>query len=455
MPNAELNARSRQQLGKASRAAIEQIIYSKVRRSTRKGLWIPRANRYRSDTLDKIRKDCKANPSQLQPSHLADYIAASSPTHAIDGWAMLGRAVAALIRGDRASCIHLAYYAELRAAMSLLASEGIGVFASKHFIVDENRQASLLNAVNPNSTHAVVWPFLDQWAKTKKSMDLLDITFQLHGTNMTQWLRAAQLAGSSHQIARTWFKLWGLDLKQLGDDHEARNEASYRPTEFNIVDPVSANEVSQFVMELWKLFEPSGTNVFMNIDLELLRLALEASFKGRTTKVPADDPAGFTVAINRALAAAPLEKSQVPPLRDYLLRKTHPRDSLLMQEAQKTDDTDNPRYHLQILARAVLLLRFSTGAARHLLGHANIRAPDLQFWFERYGSHHALWEAATPPDNPLELWSDIKDCLDGTSVFIAKSHPAGFSLHGWQQAQPQDIAAFSSCELIGIWGLAS
>src|ERR1700722_6306108 len=90
-----------------------------------KSRWVGKTNRYASDTVDRLALDTKS-PSLLRTTHLAQYISASSILHCADGWSYLGRAISCLLTGDPHRVVHLAYYAELRAALSLLASEGIG-----------------------------------------------------------------------------------------------------------------------------------------------------------------------------------------------------------------------------------------------------------------------------------------------------------------------------------------
>ena len=55
---------------------------------------------------------------------LTEYIGASTLGHCFDGWSYLGRATEAELAGDPGSARHLGYYAELRAAMSLLGRRG-------------------------------------------------------------------------------------------------------------------------------------------------------------------------------------------------------------------------------------------------------------------------------------------------------------------------------------------
>ncbi len=58
---------------------------------------------------------------------IIEVIAVRGPLHAIDGWSYFSRSLSALLSGDPHAARHLAYYAELRASLSILASTGIGV----------------------------------------------------------------------------------------------------------------------------------------------------------------------------------------------------------------------------------------------------------------------------------------------------------------------------------------
>lgn len=106
-----------------------------MRRYIKANRWVSKTNRYSSNPIAKIRLDNKVRTIK-EPKHLSQYIAASSLLHATDGWSYLGRSLLSLLRGDPHRCRHLAYYAELRAAMSLLATEGIGVFRNRHFVIN-------------------------------------------------------------------------------------------------------------------------------------------------------------------------------------------------------------------------------------------------------------------------------------------------------------------------------
>ena len=57
-----------------------------------------------------------------------------------------------------------------------------------------------------------------------------------------------------------------------------------------------------------------------------------------------------------------------------------------------------------MLARATLLLRLATGAAKDLLGQAAIDYSDFEWWCEQLGSARALIASGELPVEPSELW---------------------------------------------------
>ena len=100
--------------------------------------WLGRNNRYVKETVQRLKEDLTGGGvlSPVRQKHLRELIAASAVTHCLDGWAMLGRAAGSTLLGDPHSARHLAYYAELRAACSLLARSGIAVLSGQHLVVD-------------------------------------------------------------------------------------------------------------------------------------------------------------------------------------------------------------------------------------------------------------------------------------------------------------------------------
>lgn len=134
------------------------------------GKWIASTNRYLGNCSDSIYQDL--NRGTLNHSDLAQYIAASVALHCADGWSYLGRALECHACGDGEAASHLAYYAELRAAMSLLAAEGQGIFNTQHIIVDSHRNCRPISRLH-FGTHEVAWFAFKTWAFQHSSADLL------------------------------------------------------------------------------------------------------------------------------------------------------------------------------------------------------------------------------------------------------------------------------------------
>src|SRR6185436_17477307 len=122
---------SKRALRTASRQAVRDDLNA-LHPSLRRRRWLPASNRYITDTIDRLKKD---RQTTINAADLAAYIAASAPLHCADGWVFASRALAALVCGDANTARHMGYYAELRAAMSILASEGVGVFDKYHYVV--------------------------------------------------------------------------------------------------------------------------------------------------------------------------------------------------------------------------------------------------------------------------------------------------------------------------------
>ena len=123
-------------------ASVEAITstLADLQPTIRIGRWLPMANVLRHRHIGQIDDACAYPFKALADAPIRQLVAAAGPTHCYDGWAYLARAADCLLTGDARAALHLAYYAELRAAASLLACSGVGVFADHHVIVDENGQ---------------------------------------------------------------------------------------------------------------------------------------------------------------------------------------------------------------------------------------------------------------------------------------------------------------------------
>ncbi|GAF74844.1 unnamed protein product, partial [marine sediment metagenome] len=376
MARPQLHSDDKKTVRTASRRQVEATLIHSVRRHIKSDQWLDNTNRYRENAIQQIEKDHRKN--KLQTADLKDYIAASCPLHLLDGWSFLGRAFDCLMRGDADSARHLAYYAELRAAMSLLASEGVGVFSKRHFVVDDSGKCLPITQSGP--THEFVWACLKHWSTLDQAANLLDEVVQPRGVPFGDWLGAANLGSTRRVLAQHWLREWGLDLRRFASDREARNEASYRPTRLREREALAPIDTVAFTEGCWRAFEPQAGGRFGNLDLHLLRIGLSHAHRGR---------GGGGTDLGTRMRWAVEAHGEPPACRDslhrFLTRATEPDDALLLQEAAKTDSVDHERRHLQVISRATLLLVVATGSARLLLHAGGIDASELSFWWQRLG----------------------------------------------------------------------
>lgn len=431
-------------LRNASRLPIENYFVNRPE-ATRAKKWINKNNRYRLFCTSRFEEDTIETPPTVNSGHLSDYVGASMPGHVIDGWSYLARAVEAALRGDSYAASHLGYYAELRAAMGLLAGEGVGIFSKWHATIDAKGVVEPFpfhahaNKKNRRrlGTHQVIWPILHHWSGLQKAADLLDELVRPNTMTLSQWLSGLGAAVPVRAVAKQWLRHWGLDLAALDDDHGLRNLASYRPSEFRKASSLKVDVVTDFVEQLWLLFEPSAGRRFPNIERVLLRKAWRQSGGAALTKNTI-----LQFGINDAEADGWVE----------FLDRPQADDPLPIRLASESGEIENPYCHLRIIARAALLLFVSTSAARRILVNASYKASDVAFWWQRQGEERGLWAANAMLD-PLDLWADIAVAINDSKQWKTATPVADQSLHSWRRAQPGALDGLGGLELVGIWGL--
>jgi hypothetical protein len=399
-------------LAQASRLGIERA-FQQIRSSFPHGAWMDAGNRYRADPVAGLRHDVRA--SRINHRDLAQYIAASVILHCADGWGYLGRAIDCHARGDGDTALHMGYYAELRATLSLLASEGIGIFSRQHFVVTAAGHCVEL-PVSPRSpgrrggadlgTHQITWLTLDYWASLQRSTDLLAEVISPGGIRLDDWLNAFLAGFNVQHIAQDWLNSWGLDLKRLSNDREARNEASYQPTRLRPRAYLSALDASHFMRELWTICQPGIPSRFEFLDRHLVRLSLERAY--RATAPSFAFPAGVSGMLR---SIAPNGRS-ADEWRDFFTRGTESQTPMAIAEAGGTVPSGHARHHVQVLSRAAILLRLASGACVRLLQAVGVQRSDLAFWWKPFGEHHGLWRPGEEPLQFADLWEDIELALD-------------------------------------------
>lgn len=441
-----LNRSQKELIRRASRVTSGNL-FSELRRHWANNKWIGKTNRYCTDCTNRIERDTK-NGRSVNHAHLAQYIAASVLLHTADGWGFLGRAVDCHARGDFRTSRHLAYYAELRAAMALSAFEGIGIFNKKHFIVDDSRECHKIQGIG---THQIAWLILDHWSDLKRSSNLITSVIKPGGIGLGEWTDRFGGGGTVKTVGNRWLKTWGIDLRKLGKDRNARNEASYRPSKMVASETLPFDQLLNFITEFWRILEPAPQNAFDLLDKFLLRRCLAELFKAITGLRPRNDMAAYCKRVSKMLDDVLGQQTVKEKWFRFLTWEIEPEDSQILIEALGNDRQESPRHHLQVIARGSLLLRLSTGACDLLLSSAGADRTMIQFWLKSVGEEIGMWETDSEPEELADLWSDIQLAAEETKAWYAnKDLP---NLVKWRKEQGSQITVFGNCERIGLWGL--
>lgn len=380
------------------------------------GRIISARNRLQVDAVGAIKKQFRAsNPITLSYNDTSTYIAASTLSHVIDGWGYLSNSLKALHAGNSSVSIHLAYYAELRAVMSFLATEGIGVFSDKHIGLVNNTtfetfkggHSITVNGVDKpqgNGTHNFAWDALNKWCNisAKPTSDLLKI-FKVKGFDFEELTAGFSPAATPlvvSSIAKKWLVKWAFDVQRFKNDRNMRNFVSYRPqTISNFNSPLNFKETLQKTYSLFEVLSPSGSDPFHLLDRHLLRDLYSELF----TSIPTVARDTFENHIEQAFA-------HVGETVDVNLRR------LLLSEAPFVNPhlifsqaANKELEPLSVISRAALMLRIATGNVSRLLKDASISKEELNFVWGNYGLKNGFWTSPLLVDEFYQLWVEVEE----------------------------------------------
>lgn len=347
------------------------------------------------------------------------YFASCSVGHLFDGWSFLGRSYSALLRGDATAAIHCGYYAELRAALALLPSQGILVTRNNHLYA-LGRDGSLVHeAAAGAGTHAHTWRLFGLWSHAARSLDLVGSVIAPGNVPLEVWLSAAQLAYGVSPLAQAQKVLqqWAIDGARMAKDKDRRGLMSYNPSEFLASRPFDAEA---YIADCWELMEPDPASRFGRVDDGLLRVLCEGWAGEDEIADNADEITRRLfdqVGAPRQLAAA------APDLVRFAL-----------------DDGVEP-WH--VLSRACLLLRLATGAVTQAMAVGGVDCSDMVDWGLRLAAERRLTDSADDIEL-LDLWADIDVALQDRASAASLGMP-----------RDAPLRQLETTERVAIWALAA
>ena len=318
-------------------------------------------------------------------------------------------------------------------------------------ILGMTRLEALLS-LNGVTTHDAVWLIMDKWTDVPANSSRLLGLISVQGRSLLEWMAAAGYSPSSptsYQLARNWLKQWSMDLAVLSEDHNARNNASYRPQNMTSPPDNSTRSVLRFLAGLWEACEPSGFEHFRLLDWHLLRRAVEWSYFASTNCAPTGPQ--FAAFVDGIISRLQLADSRM--VRDFLLKRTQPTTHPLFVQAKKKAERRNQLLQpIPVFARALLLLRLASSAAEHLFEGRPVSSTELAFWANPFGEQRGLWDAGNAPDQMGDLWADVRPSLEIVAEWSESALPTS-NIHQARRSLADSLAELSRFERVALWAV--
>ena len=381
---------------------------------------------------------------RFTPQHILDVLAATGPSHCLDGWTFLSRALAALLSGDTHTTRHLAYYAQLRAALSLLHCHGIGIFNGVNFAADASGALFHIGNNRPRDrgpgTHAAAWAALSGWANQMDTASVFLKSVRFRGVSLLDSIDAVWPSATGAPLVSRVIENWGIDLKRSAENQESRNVSSYCAHAFNVA-PSQVVSRLELVQSIWRSLEPDGRGGFSLLDRHLLRKLMEL-MKKEQSKIASQQNL-WPTAFRRLHPKIREFVSQ-----DFLERSESQTDLLVFTHADSTQPGD---VHAMV-CRALLLLRSATGVVRSAFVDAqfDLESDDLQAWFDTVGIDRGFWSASEPPEELEALWDEISYAVNDLDRYV--SGDVGDQVSFLNSLRDQ-VAFLSQTERACIWGV--
>lgn len=440
-----LNPKERKYLDLASPIGIQKSAPSLLSYFSN-SRWLDNSNTYSLDPIKSIKNDINSN--DIKSQDMREYVAVSTILHLIDSWEYLGKALYAQVSGAPIA-IHLGYYAEMRATMSLLATQGIGIFNQLHIVIDKNGKAYPIsrNGVMRRSTHEAVWLYLEHWLKSRDAGTLLGTIIRPRSVPLTEWINKMPCTNEQEWVPSASSVLYdfGLDLKRMTHDRDLRNVASYRPFGLSSYRELSPFEQVEFLFEIIRILEPStGRGDFDILDQYFLCQTIEKAF---TLYTPQNKLKQVTDMLDSVLGDSYVYKEE---LKQFIIDTTvYGKIPNLIKLASDKNDLKDSR---PLLSRAGFLLYIATSAVRDFMRATNIDFEILNFWWSGRGWELGLWKDVNEPLPITDLWADVAVALEEIDDWLNSDNLSAHSFYS-QCAQP--LHETTNLGRFAIIGLAS
>lgn len=386
-------------------------------------------------------------PTAVPPPAASDELAAEQTVHLCDGWRYATSAISAFLRNAQAEAIHYAYYAELRAAMSLYAGTGIRIRQGQNYYVDN---AGTKHPINPAGkdekmqlrTHTIAWELWERWVKRSDVSDLVQNGLRISpAVSLRTIIPGLALFSTEDMVLK-----WGSDL--LADpkaDKDERNIASYLPT--HATKPLSrmSTDDVEFILALCNLLLPaaSGLRNSLAFDAILIQWLVQTAIESKVPDTAPDRAAKVEeerVRMIDELSASTGEGKEL--LSELLIEPDEVQASIFTHAASPATEPRN------VISRAIFLLRLATLSVEANL--ATSPASPVAAWLLNWLDHIGI-RSCTSTVAPSDLAEDLQIAIDSHRTTSFGKLPSEL----WEDPHARNTYIISRADRSVAWSVLS
>lgn len=360
----------------------------------------------------------------------ASRVAAEQVAHFIEAWRYGSSALRAYMVNSRENALHFAYYAELRAALSLFAYSGISINQiSGCGYLDQAGAFVTFKSTENNRTHPTVWAAWPEWVKRTDAQSLLERMRLAPGVALGDF-RDVLAAYAPVGVLTDW----GYDLVSgtLGD-HTARNNSSYDPLLADAPLFEMTDACVDLVRQIWRSLIRGASGVAF--DQDLIIFLADRSVRSIAGESPghADYLAGQRTMLEAVSARTGVDVTDI----EQAINKPYS-PALFQYALMPTTQPEN------VLSRAFFLLRLASIAVEQNLGLP--ASGQARAWVRNWLTSVGLF----PSDGSMDVEDVAADYELSLEQFVPQPpHPRGL----WDIGMAEHSSRLSRPEAFISWGL--
>lgn len=373
-------------------------------------------------------RNLNPNPSRTgallsSGGHGPSQVAAEQVGHLLDGWRYLSAAFYSAMTNCPGNSVHLSYYAELRAVLSLLCSTGIRVkFRDAYYV---NGSGGVI-ALSDWNTHDCVWKVWEEWRVRSDVLRLFLGSIKINASVSLDDIMSVL----NTEMGIQFLESWGLDLVDPFNDHHTRNTASYESAVVVGEQAGLSDSTWERLRAAWELMAPGATG--LQFDEALSSYCLYSYVSSMIDKRDVQELLNSEEFLN----VSNLLENQLSLDRDFVSRVISDNSIYFgLFEAAKDDSGgfDN------IMLRALFLLRVASAFLASALPHNAWFRERLAGWMDMIGLvEDGLGDLSV-------LWDDYSSALE-EAPNVATQHDicgAKVNVHGMRLSRVEGVLAWA------------